>query len=226
MLGNHDWHAGRSRGNPARSSRRPASSARPRATVCEAGEVEVGIVGVKGFVGGFAPRHLPDFGEPSLRAVYPRRAKKWQALEEGLRGDGDLPGADRPPPLRTDRGDAGRGAGEIWVFLGWTAWPSRSSSTAPTSSSTATPTPARPTARSARRRSQRRATCSAPTSASPLLILVACGRLLRTRHERSSVSRLSSSRSRRPVPAESAPRPGDGSARACGLRGTARARQG
>ena len=30
----------------------------------EVGGVEVGIVGVKGYVGGFAPRQLPDFGEP------------------------------------------------------------------------------------------------------------------------------------------------------------------
>jgi Icc-related predicted phosphoesterase len=54
------------------------------ATVCQIDGLEVGIVGGKGFVGGFAPRHLPDFGEPSLRAVYAETTAEVEALEAGL----------------------------------------------------------------------------------------------------------------------------------------------
>jgi Icc-related predicted phosphoesterase len=53
--------------------------------VCQAGGLEVGIVGVKGFVGGFPGSHLPDFGEPVLRSVYHETSLEVQALEEGLR---------------------------------------------------------------------------------------------------------------------------------------------
>jgi Icc-related predicted phosphoesterase len=52
---------------------------------CEAAGVEVGIVGVKGFVGGFPGSHLPDFGEPSLRAVYRETQREVEALDQGLR---------------------------------------------------------------------------------------------------------------------------------------------
>jgi Icc-related predicted phosphoesterase len=47
--------------------------------------IDVGIVGVKGFVGGFPGSHLPDFGEPSLRAVYRETGEEVEALERGLR---------------------------------------------------------------------------------------------------------------------------------------------
>jgi hypothetical protein len=36
---------------------------------CEVRGGEVGIVGVKGFVGGFGGSHLPDFVEPLLPEV-------------------------------------------------------------------------------------------------------------------------------------------------------------
>ena len=68
-MGNHDWHCDRPT-TIARSSRTPASrcsSARARPTASAA---RVGIVGLKGFVGGFPGSHLPDFGEPLLRRVY------------------------------------------------------------------------------------------------------------------------------------------------------------
>jgi Icc-related predicted phosphoesterase len=53
--------------------------------VCEAGGLDVGIVGLKGFVGGFPGSHLPDFGEPLLREVYHETTLDVQALDRGLR---------------------------------------------------------------------------------------------------------------------------------------------
>ena len=54
--------------------------------VCEcAAGVEVGVVGAKGFVGGFPGSHLPDFGEPLLREVYAETSRDVAALERGLR---------------------------------------------------------------------------------------------------------------------------------------------
>jgi Icc-related predicted phosphoesterase len=49
-----------------------------------AGDCRVGIAGVKGFVGGFRGRGLPDFGEPSLRGVYAETTTEVDALATGL----------------------------------------------------------------------------------------------------------------------------------------------
>lgn len=84
VLGNHDWHADQAEAILARLGKGGVRMLDRAAAVCQVGEVEVGIVGVKGFVGGFAPRHLPDFGEPSLRAVYAEASAEVQALEDGL----------------------------------------------------------------------------------------------------------------------------------------------
>src|SRR5579875_2993334 len=54
-------------------------------TVCVAGGLDVGVVGVKGFVGGFPGSHLPDFGEPLLRRVYRETSLEVEALDRGLR---------------------------------------------------------------------------------------------------------------------------------------------
>ena len=45
---------------------------------------EVGIVGTKGFVGGFHGAELPDFGEPLLRQIYHETTLEVEALEAGL----------------------------------------------------------------------------------------------------------------------------------------------
>ena len=52
--------------------------------ILELGEREVGIVGTKGFVGGFAGAELPDFGEPLLRQIYRETTLEVEALEAGL----------------------------------------------------------------------------------------------------------------------------------------------
>jgi len=86
VLGNHDWHANR------RDELVAAIESTGCVTVldrdwrtCEALGVEVGVVGVKGFVGGFPGSHLPDFGEPLLREVYAETSRDVEALDRGLR---------------------------------------------------------------------------------------------------------------------------------------------
>jgi Icc-related predicted phosphoesterase len=85
VLGNHDWHDDEAEAILERLQEGGVEMLDRRAVTCQVDGIEVGIVGVKGFVGGFAPRHLPDFGEPSLRAVYEEATTEVQALEEGLR---------------------------------------------------------------------------------------------------------------------------------------------
>ena len=85
VLGNHDWHNDEAEAIVERLGEGGVRMLDRGAAVCQVGEVEVGIVCVKGFVGGFAPRHLPDFGEPSLRAVYAEATAEVRALDEGLR---------------------------------------------------------------------------------------------------------------------------------------------
>jgi uncharacterized protein len=85
VLGNHDWHAGRT--DELLDVLRDAGIAvlDPGHTVLELHGIEVGVVGAKGFVGGFPGSHLPDFGEPSLRAVYSEASAEVGAIDEGLR---------------------------------------------------------------------------------------------------------------------------------------------
>jgi Icc-related predicted phosphoesterase len=118
VLGNHDWHAGEAEAILERLEAGGVHMLERRAAVCEAGGVEVGIVGVKGFVGGFAPRHLPDFGEPSLRAVYAESTAEVEALDEGLREVATCPLRlvllHYSPAEATLEGEPR----EIWAFLG------------------------------------------------------------------------------------------------------------
>jgi Icc-related predicted phosphoesterase len=84
VLGNHDHHDG---------------CVDEVARVLEAGGIEVldksfsiqhcdgvpvGIVGTKGFVGGFPGSSLPDFGEPLLREVYAETSREADAIDRGL----------------------------------------------------------------------------------------------------------------------------------------------
>jgi Icc-related predicted phosphoesterase len=51
---------------------------------CEVDDLELGIVGAKGFVGGFPGSALPDFGEPLLRRVYAETSAEAEAIARGL----------------------------------------------------------------------------------------------------------------------------------------------
>jgi Icc-related predicted phosphoesterase len=84
VLGNHDHHAGRPdelaevlAGAGVRLLDRECAS-------CEVDGLEVGVVGAKGFVGGFPGSALPDFGEPLLRKVYEETSAEAEAIKRGL----------------------------------------------------------------------------------------------------------------------------------------------
>jgi Icc-related predicted phosphoesterase len=91
VLGNHDWHC-----NDVGAIRPILEDAgitlleREATTVC-VGPTEIGIVGLKGFVGGFPGSHLPDFGEPLLREVYAQTTRDVEALDEGLKAIAHCP---------------------------------------------------------------------------------------------------------------------------------------
>lgn len=118
VLGNHDWHAARA-AELVETLRAGGLTVLERDhAVVEVRGVEVGIVGAKGFVGGFPGSHLPDFGEPSLRAVYAEASDEVRAIDEGLRAVALCPlrivllhYAPTPDTLAGERP-------EIWAFLG------------------------------------------------------------------------------------------------------------
>jgi len=84
VLGNHDWHVNRPQEFIAVLEDAGITVLeRAWATPCVNG-VEIGIVGAKGFVGGFPGAELPDFGEPLLREVYAETTREVEAIEAGL----------------------------------------------------------------------------------------------------------------------------------------------
>src|SRR5204862_7867823 len=85
VLGNHDWHSNRADELRAVLEEAGVTVLDRSYTVLELCGAEVGIVGAKGFVGGFSGSHLPDFGEPSLRHVYAEGMAEVEAIDAGLR---------------------------------------------------------------------------------------------------------------------------------------------
>lgn len=85
VLGNHDWHANRRDELVAALEGGGIRVLDRTWHLCEVDGLEVGVVGLKGFVGGFPGSHLPDFGEPLLRQVYHQTTLDVQALDHGLR---------------------------------------------------------------------------------------------------------------------------------------------
>src|SRR4051794_8963610 len=85
VLGNHDWHGGNQEEIGAVLEQAGVIVLERSWTTLQVSGSEVGVVGTKGFVGGFAGSHLPDFGEPLLRAVYAQTSADVAALEDGLR---------------------------------------------------------------------------------------------------------------------------------------------
>jgi Icc-related predicted phosphoesterase len=84
VLGNHDYHANRCDEVIAVLDEAGVHVLQRGFAVHEVGELELGIVGCKGFVGGFPGAELPDFGEPLLREVYAETTREVDALEAGL----------------------------------------------------------------------------------------------------------------------------------------------
>jgi uncharacterized protein len=84
VLGNHDYHSGEADA-VTEELRRGGMTVLDRGhTILEIGEIEIGVVGTKGFVGGFPGAEIPDFGEPLLRQIYRETSAEVEALEQGL----------------------------------------------------------------------------------------------------------------------------------------------
>lgn len=91
VLGNHDWHVDRAGELIAVLEEAGITVLERSHAICEIGGAEIGIVGAKGFVGGFAGSRLPDFGEPLLRRVYAETSADVAALDAGLRAVAHCP---------------------------------------------------------------------------------------------------------------------------------------
>jgi Icc-related predicted phosphoesterase len=85
VLGNHDHHVNRTAELTAVLAQAGITVLDRDHRILEIDDVELGIVGVKGFVGGFPGSHIPDFGEPLLRQVYAESMAEAAAIDEGLR---------------------------------------------------------------------------------------------------------------------------------------------
>jgi Icc-related predicted phosphoesterase len=118
VLGNHDWHANRSEELVAILEDAGVEVLDRTWTIRTVGSCEVGIVGAKGFVGGFPGSHIPDFGEPSLRGVYAETTEEVEGVRAGLRAVATCPFRivllHYAPVTATLEGEPR----EIWAFLG------------------------------------------------------------------------------------------------------------
>jgi Icc-related predicted phosphoesterase len=118
VLGNHDYHADRVAEVTSTLEDAGIVVLERASTVIDVGGTQVGLVGTKGFVGGFPGSTLPDFGEPLLREVYAEAGRDVAALEEGLAAVEDLPLRvvllHYSPTMSTLQGEPE----SIWTFLG------------------------------------------------------------------------------------------------------------
>ncbi|MBD0289935.1 MAG: metallophosphoesterase [Thermoleophilia bacterium] len=118
VLGNHDWHSNR-QAEIVRVLEEAGARVLDRDwTRLSIRGAEVGIVGTKGFVGGFPDSQLPDFGEPVLRQVYAETTEEVRALERGLEAVAACPVRivllHYAPTWTTLEGEPKT----IWTFLG------------------------------------------------------------------------------------------------------------
>jgi uncharacterized protein len=117
VLGNHDLHSGR--GDEVMEVLRGAGIVvLDRSHTLVGAHCRLGVAGTKGFVGGFRGMGLPDFGEPSLRAVYAECGQEVEALAHGLHEIALCPFRvalmHYAPIPETLHGEPA----EIWPFLG------------------------------------------------------------------------------------------------------------
>jgi len=118
VLGNHDLHSARRAEVVATLEEGGVIVLERSHVVLEVGGCELGIAGAKGFVGGFPGCYLPDFGEPSLRAVYAEATQEVTGLDRALRAIAHCPFRvallHYAPITATLEGEPR----EIWAFLG------------------------------------------------------------------------------------------------------------
>ena len=118
VLGNHDFHANRCDEVIAVLEEAGIRILQRGYAVHEVAGLELGIVGAKGFVGGFPGAELPDFGEPLLREVYAETTREVEAIEAGLE---EVSGCHRRVVLLHYAPIPETLVGEpepIWAFLG------------------------------------------------------------------------------------------------------------
>ena len=118
VLGNHDWHANKVDEIVEVLSAAGIIVLDRSWMALDCGGTTVGVVGTKGFVGGFPDATLTDFGEPIMRAVYAETTDEVDALERGLGAVSDCPVRivllHYAPTSSTIEGEP-QG---IWAFLG------------------------------------------------------------------------------------------------------------
>jgi Icc-related predicted phosphoesterase len=83
VLGNHDWHSDRTAELTELLTSAGVVVLERSFAVQSIGGVSVGIVGVKGFMGGFGGQ-MANFGEPLVRACYAEVTQDVEALNRGL----------------------------------------------------------------------------------------------------------------------------------------------
>jgi uncharacterized protein len=118
VLGNHDWHCNRANEVMDVLAAGGLVVLDRGWTVLDLAGTSLGVVGTKGFVGGFPDATLTDFGEPIMRAVYAETSAEVDALARGLEAVSDC--ALRVVLLHyapTSSTIEGEPQG-IWAFLG------------------------------------------------------------------------------------------------------------
>ena len=118
VLGNHDHHSGYQDEIGAVLERSGVVVLDGGHVVLELAGMQVGVVGAKGFVGGFPGAEIADFGERLLREVYAQTSREVEALETGLEA---IAGCERRLVLLHYAPTVDTIVGEpegIWAFLG------------------------------------------------------------------------------------------------------------
>jgi Icc-related predicted phosphoesterase len=117
VLGNHDLHANRA-DELVEVLREAGLIVLERSHALVGDACRLGVAGTKGFVGGFHGMGLPDFGEPSLRAIYAECGEEVTSLSRGLEQVALCPFRvallHYAPIADTLDGEPA----EIWTFLG------------------------------------------------------------------------------------------------------------
>jgi uncharacterized protein len=84
VLGNHDWHMGEEEGIASALRSSGVRVLERESAFFPVRDVQIGVAGLKGFVGGFLDSRIPDFGEPLLRRIYAQTSLDVDALEREL----------------------------------------------------------------------------------------------------------------------------------------------
>jgi Icc-related predicted phosphoesterase len=84
VLGNHDHHSDRGEAVRTRIAQAGVTVLEAERTILELGDVRVGIVGAKGFGGGFEGASGTEFGEPEMKAFVRHTRERAEAVEAQL----------------------------------------------------------------------------------------------------------------------------------------------